>query len=171
MRENILLEMRPDGQNSIKVMHPGDKEPVAIGVDQWKDSSIGPAFDVEDFLEPQYFWRGQSTAEAVKYEARDCDLITSKPGSADRTGYAEIRTWLDHTIGFPVYVEKNLKGSGKVKEFTYLGLRHDQGVWSAHQLEAKIHGQQGSTLLIIDRGSAKANLTVADFSTAQLAHF
>ena len=58
-----------------------------------------------------------------------------------------------------------------MKEFTYFGIRHDEGVWSAKQIEVKTHGQQGSTLLIIDRGSTKANLAVSDFSPAQLTRF
>ena len=171
MRQNILLEMNTDGQNTIEIMHPGDTKPQELPVDKWKQTAIGPGFDIEDFLEPQYNWSSQSIAENVKYGARICDLVTSKPGPSDRTDYSEIRTWLDHTIAFPVYAEKTVKGSGKIKEFTYLGIRHEEGVWSAHQIEAKLHGQPGSTLLIIDRGSAKAHLTAADFSPAQLAHF
>ncbi len=58
-----------------------------------------------------------------------------------------------------------------MKEFTYFGIRHEQGVWSAHQIEVKVRGQSGSTLLIIDRGSVKANLTLADFTPAQLTKF
>ena len=94
-------------------------------------------------------WKRPNLARAI------ATVLKSTPGAADRTHYAEIKTWLDHGIGFPVYVEKTLKGSGAVKEFTYFGLRQDGGVWSASQVEAKIRGQAGSTLLIIDRGSAK----------------
>jgi hypothetical protein len=36
---------------------------------------------------------------------------------------------------------------------------------------AKIRGQAGSSLLIIDRGTPKAKLTLKDFSPAQLTHF
>jgi hypothetical protein len=64
-----------------------------------------------------------------------------------------------------------VKETGAVKEFTYFGIRHEEGVWSAHQIEAKMRGQQGSTLLIIDRGSTKANLTMNDFSPEQLTRF
>jgi hypothetical protein len=78
---------------------------------------------------------------------------------------------LDLGSSFPVYVEKTLKGSGMVKEFTYFGLRRTEGVWSASQVEAKIRGRAGSTLLIIDHGAAKAHLDVKDFSSAQLTHF
>jgi hypothetical protein len=38
-------------------------------------------------------------------------------------------------------------------------------------VEAKVHGQAGSTLLIIDRGTPKANLSLKDFNTTQLTHF
>ena len=107
----------------------------------------------------------------VKYGARNCDLIASTPGAADRTHYAEVKSWLDAQSGFPVHVEKTMKSTGVVKEFNYFGLRQRQGTWYASQVEAKIRGHSGSTILIIDRGSAKAHLDLKDFSSAQLTHF
>jgi len=50
-------------------------------------------------------------------------------------------------------------------------LRQNGGVWSASQVEVKIRGHAGSTLLIVDRGTPKANLGLNDFSQAQLTHF
>jgi len=97
--------------------------------------------------------------------------VKSTSGSADKTHYSEVSTWLDRSIGFPVYVEKTVKGSGAIREFTYFGLRHDGGIWSASQVEEKNHGQPGSTLLIIDRGSAKASLTLGDFSPERITRF
>jgi hypothetical protein len=170
-RAHILVEMRPNGQNVIQIAHPGDRAPAILPFDKWSDGPLGPGFSYEDFLEQQYFWPGQTALEETKFGARDCDVLKSTPGAADRTHYAEIRTWLDRGIGFPVYVEKTLKGTGAVKEFTYFGLRHDGGVWSADQVEAKTRGQAGSTLLIINRGSAKANLGLGDFSPGQLTRF
>jgi hypothetical protein len=170
-RAHILLEMRPSGQSSIRIAHPGDKAAVVLPVEKWGDGPLGAGFSYEDFLEQQYFWPGQTVVEQTKRGARDCDVLLSVPGAADRTRYAQVKTWLDHTIGFPVYIEKTLKGTGAVKEFTYYGLRHEGGVWSASQVEAKVHGQGGSTLLIVDRGSAKANLGLSDFSPEQLTRF
>jgi hypothetical protein len=82
-----------------------------------------------------------------------------------------VKTWIDPSIGFPVYVEKIVKETGTVKEFTSYGVRQEEGHWFAHQIEVKSRGQAGSTLLIFDRGSAKAKLTSADFSPAALTHF
>jgi hypothetical protein len=163
--------MRTHGQSTIEVAHPGDAAPTSLPFDQWKDGPLGPGFSYEDFLEQQYFWPEQTVDAPVKYGARDCDVISSQPGTEQRTHYAGVKTWLDHTIGFPVFAQKTLKGSGAVKEFTYIGIRHDQGVWSASQVEEKTRGQDGETLLIIDRGNAKANLGLKDFSTAKLVQF
>jgi hypothetical protein len=170
-RTHILLEMYPNGHNVIHIAHPGDKAFSILPFDKWSDGLLGTGFSYEDFLEPQYFWPSQTAVSDTKYGARICDLLKSTPGAADQTHYAAISTWLDHTIGFPVYVEKTLKGSKTVKEFTYFGLRHDGGVWSARQVEAKTRDRAGSTLLIIDRGSAKANLKLGDFSPEHLTRF
>jgi len=168
---HALLEMRPNGQSSISIAHPGDKSPAALPVEKWSEGSFGPGFGFEDLLEQQYFWAGQTSGGEARFGARDCVIVKSTPGASDRTHYALIKTWLDPSIGFPVYVEKTVKESGAVKEFTYYGIRHEEGVWSAHQVEVKVRGQSGSTLLILDRGSAKANLTLADFNLAQLTKF
>jgi hypothetical protein len=168
---HALLELRPSGQASITIAHPGDKSGVALPVEKWSEGPLGPGFGYEDLLEQQYFWTGQVSDGNAKYGARDCVIVKSTPGASDRSHYAQVKTWLDPSIAFPVYVEKTIKGSDAVKEFTYYGIRHDEGVWSAHQVEVKIHGQAGSALLILDRGSAKANLALADFNPALLTKF
>jgi hypothetical protein len=167
---HILLEMRPSGPSVVKIAHPGDTNPVILPFEKWSEGLLGATFSYEDFFEAQYFWAGQTALGEKKFGARDCDVVKSTPGAADMTHDAEVTSWLDHAIGFPVYVEKTLKG-GTVKEFTYFGLRQNGGVWSASQVEAKMRGQAGSTLLIIDRGTPKANLALKDFTPAQLTHF
>jgi hypothetical protein len=169
-RANILLEMRPNGRNAVQIAHPGDAGATTLPFEKWGDGLLGAGFSYEDFLEAQYFWAGQAALPAAKFGARDCDVVKSTPGASDRTHYAEVKTWLDHGIGFPVYAEKTLR-DGQVKEFTYFGLRQNGGVWSASQVEVKIRGRAGSTLLIVDRGTPKANLGLKDFSPAQLTHF
>ena len=170
-RAHVLLEMRRNSQMTIQIAHPGDASPVTVPFDMWNDGPLGAGFSYEDFLEPQYFWKSQTLLQATKYGERECDVLKSTPSRSERTHYAEVRTWLDQSIGYPVYVEKTLKKTGMVKEFTYFGLRQNSGVWSASQVEVKTRGHAGSTLLIIDRGSAKANLDLREFSPEQLVHF
>jgi len=171
MREHILLEMRPNGENTIVVAAPGDAAARVVPFEKWNAHPLGPGFNYEDFLEQQYFWPGQSSEGKAKFGARDCEIVKSTPGPNDRTHYAQVKTWIDSSIGFPVYAEKTAKETGAVKEFTSYGVRREMGHWSAHQLEVKIRGQAGSTLLIFDRGSVKASLTAADFNPARLTHF
>lgn len=170
-REHVLLELKADGQGGIRVAHPGDAAAAALPFDRWNDGPLGSGFSYEDFLEAQFFWTAQTVQENVKFGARECDLLRSIPAANDRTHYTQVRTWLDRANGFPVYVEKTMKGSGSMKEFTAFGLRQEQGVWSASQVEVKMRGQAGSTLLIIDRGSAKAHLTADEFSAERMTHF
>jgi hypothetical protein len=170
-RVHALLEMRPGGESTIQIAHPGDGRPAILPFEKWSDGPLGAGFSYEDFLEGPYFWSSQVEQGKTKYGARNCDLIVSKPGEAERTHYVEVRSCLDADNGFPLHVEKTMKGTGMVKEFTYFGLHQRQGAWYASQVEAKIRGHSGSTLLVIDRGSAKAHLDLKDFSSAQLTHF
>ena len=170
-RVHVLLEMQPTGRSTIQIAHPGDTEASYLPFDKWTEGPLGEGFSYEDFLESPYFWAGQKDLGKVKFGMRQCDQVISTPGAADMSHYSRVKSWLDSESGFPVYVEKTLKGSGNVKEFTYFGLRRTNDVWSAHQIEAKIHGQAGSTLFIIDRGAPKAHLELKDFNLALLTHF
>ena len=60
---------------------------------------------------------------------------------------------------------------GKVKEFTYYGLRQSSEILSALRAEAKTRGRGGSMFVIVKPGSAKAYLSVNDFESEQITHF
>ena len=66
-----------------------------------------------------------------------------------------------------MHVVKTLRGKGQQKEFIYYGLRQTGGVWSASQVEAKLQGKPGSSILAIETGSGKANLGRKDFDIGQ----
>jgi hypothetical protein len=102
-----------------------------------------------------------------KYGARDCFVLKSKSGSQVRSYYDSVTSWIDRGILFPVHVVKTLRGTGQQKEFIYYGLRQIGGVWSATQVEAKLQGKTGSSILAIDGGSGKANLKRQDFDISQ----
>jgi hypothetical protein len=66
-----------------------------------------------------------------------------------------------------VHVVKTPRGKGPQKEFIYYGLRQVGGAWSASQVEAKLQGKPGSSILVIEGGSGKANLGRKDFIISQ----
>lgn len=170
-RASILLEMRPGGQSTIRVFHPRETAPATLPFSRWSENIFGSDFNYEDFLQPEFYWKDQSIVKSAKFGSRDCDVLKSTPSASDHTHYLDVQTWIDKTINYPVYVEKTLKEAGTIKEFTSLGLSKPGGVWEAKEVEVKVHGRPGSTLLMFERGSTKANLTLKDFSPAQIGKF
>ena len=129
---------------------------------------MGTDFSYEDMVESQFFWKNQQLLPAEKYGVRDCFVLKSTPGSQDRSYYGSVTSWIDRSILYPVHVVKTLRGTGQQKEFIYYGLRQVGGVWSATQVEAKVQGKPGSSILVIELGSGKANLGRKDFDLSQI---
>jgi len=152
---------------TIKAALPGEKAASVLPFERWNDSLVGTDFSYEDMVESQFFWKNQELLAPEKYGARDCFVLKSMSGSQDRTYYASVTSWIDRGILYPVHVVKTLRGTRQQKEFIYYGLRQVGGVWSATQVEAKLQGKPGSSILVIEKGSGKANLGRKDFDISQ----
>lgn len=161
-RVRVLVQMDGRGHASIKVSRPGHAT-AALPFEKWKDGMLGTDFSFEDLVEQQFFWRNQELLKETKYGARDCLVIKSMPEPGMRTNYESVISYVDRQIYFPVYVIKRLRGSGAEKDFIYYGLRQTGGVWSPSQIEVKVSDNAGSSLLIFESGSARANLESKDF--------
>jgi len=166
-KTSLLLHMSVTGQVTIKAILPGQKTASVLPFERWNDRLLGTDFSYEDMVENQFFWKNQEVLPPEKYGARDCFVLKSKPGSQDRTYYDSVTSWIDRGILYPVHVVKTLRGTGQQKEFIYYGLRQVGGVWSATQVEAKLQGKPGSSLLVIEGGSGRANLRAKDFDLSQ----
>ena len=166
-KTSLLLHMSVTGHVTIEAVLPGEKTASALPFERWNDPLVGTDFSYEDMVENQFFWKNQETLPPEKYGARDCFVLKSKPGSQDRTNYDSVTSWIDRGILFPVHVVKTLRGTEQQKEFIYYGLRQIGGVWSATQVEAKVQGKPGSSILVIEGGSGKAHLGRKDFDLSQ----
>ncbi|HTX14831.1 MAG TPA: outer membrane lipoprotein-sorting protein [Candidatus Baltobacteraceae bacterium] len=152
---------------TIEAILPGQKTASALPFERWNDALVGTDFSYEDMVENQFFWKNQELLAPEKYGARDCFVLKSKPGAEEQTHYDSVTTWIDRNILFPVHAVKTLRGTGQQKEFIYYGLRQEGGAWSASQVEAKVQGKPGSSILVVEGGSAKANLGRKDFDLGQ----
>jgi hypothetical protein len=159
--------MSVSGHVTIEAVPPGEKAASALPFERWNDPLVGTDFSYEDMVESQFFWKNQELLAADKYGARDCSVLKSRSGSQDRTHYDSVTSWIDRGILYPVHVVKTLRGTGQQKEFIYYGLRQVGGAWSASQVEAKVQGKPGSSMLVIEGGSGKANLGRKDFDIGQ----
>ena len=166
-KTTLLLHMSASGHVTIEAVLPGEKAASVLPFERWNDPLVGTDFSFEDMVESQFFWKNQELLAPEKYGVRDCFVLKSKSDSQDRTYYDSVTTWLDHDILFPVHAMKTLRGTGQQKEFIYYGLRQVGGVWSATQVEAKLPGKPGSSILVIEGGSGKANLGSKDFDISQ----
>jgi hypothetical protein len=166
-KTSLLVHMNATGHMTIEAALPGEKTASVLPFERWNEPLVGTDFTYEDMVENQFFWKNQEALPPEKYGARDCFVLKSKPGSQDRTYYDSATTWIDRSILFPVHVVKTLHGTGQQKEFLYYGLRQVGGLWSATQVEAKLQGKPGSSLLVVEGGSGKANLGRKDFEIGQ----
>ena len=163
----VLLHMTVNGRLTIEAMLPGQKAAKVLPFERWNDPLVGTTFSYEDMVESQFFWKRQELLAPEKYGARDCFVLKSASGSEDRTYYDSVTSWIDRGILFPVHVVKTLRETKLQKEFIYYGLRQVGGAWSASQVEAKLQGKPGSSILAIESGSPKANLGLKDFVIGQ----
>ena len=166
-KTKLLAHMNANGHVTIEAVLPGEKAAHALPFEHWNDSLVGTDFSYEDMLENQFFWKNQQLLTPEKYGARDCFVLKSAPGSQDRTHYDSVTSWIDRRILFPVHEVKKLRGSGQQKEFVYYDLRQVGGAWSASRVEATQQGKPGSSILVVETGSAKAKLTLKDFDLTQ----
>jgi len=162
-KTRILLQMSVSGHVTIEKILPGEKTASVLPFEHWNDPIVGTDFSYEDMVENQFFWKNQKLLAPEKYGARDCFVLQSTSGVQDRSHYDSVTSWIDRGILYPVHVVKTLHGTGQQKEFIYYGLRQVSGVWSASQIETKLQGQPGSSILVIEAGSTKAHLGRKDF--------
>jgi hypothetical protein len=166
-KTSLLLHMSVSGHVTIEAVLPGEKAARVLPFEHWNDPLVGTDFSYEDMAESYFFWKNQEVMTPEKYGARDCFVLKSTSGPQDRTYYDSVTSWIDRSILFPVHVVKTLRGTGQQKEFIYYGLRQVGGLWSATQVEAKLQGKPGSSILAIEFGSGKANLGRKDFAIGQ----
>ncbi len=165
-RVRYLLTQDQTGHASIEAFRKGDKAPVKLAPDHWGEGVAGTLFYPEDFANGQFFWAKQTVLPPAKYGARDCFVLRSEPGPGQPTQYASVTSWLDQKSGAPVYVEAVPKNGSPTKQFVFFDLEQIGGLWLSRQVEAKLAGQPGSSILLIDRGSPHAHLTRKDFNLA-----
>jgi hypothetical protein len=155
--------MTVSGHVTIETVLPGEKAASVLPFEHWNDPLVGTDFSYEDMVESEFFWKHQELLAPEKYGTRDCFVLKSVSGSQDRSYYDSVTSWIDRGVLFPVHLVKTLRGKGLQKEFIYYGLRQVGGDWSASQVEAKLQGKPGSSILAIEFGSGKANLGPKDF--------
>jgi hypothetical protein len=154
------------GHTTIEALRKGDAAPVKLPPEHWGEDVAGTLFYPEDFADGQFFWSKQTVLPPQKYGARDCFVLKSEPGPGQPTIYASVTTWLDQKTGASVYIEAVPKNGEPTKQFVFYGIEQIGGTWLSRQIEVKIAGKPGSSMLLIEHGSPHAHLQHKDFNLA-----
>jgi hypothetical protein len=161
----LLMRLEPSGRVTARLAHKDsagkwvpDGTPARL-----TDPVAGSGFTLEDLMDAQFFWKEQTLVGQGPCGPRQCATLKSVPSVADHSQYASVTSSFDEKTGALVHVIKAVRGSGAVKDITLSNFHVSHGVTAAAQIELKVAGAPGSSLFIIDHGTAKANLTRADF--------
>lgn len=90
---------------------PGSLVPLTAA--RMKDSVFGSDLSYDDLLENFFAWENQASVGTEVVDRVPCQILESKPGKGDGTGYSKVRSWIDTKRMVALRVEK-FAGSGKL---------------------------------------------------------
>lgn len=113
--ESVLLR-KPNGQSARGTLFTPPDSTKTLDAAQLKEGLFGSALAYEDIIENFFAW-GQQTIVGTEDIGRvSCQILESKPGKSDRSGYASVRSWIDTKRMVPLRVEKyNASGTPVVR--------------------------------------------------------
>jgi hypothetical protein len=170
-RLKLLIESPPAGMPKVRLARALDRTVEELTSESLGAAFLGSVLNFEDLLDAHFSWSRQTLLREEKCAGKDCYVIRSQPGPDTPSHYSAVTSWIDKKVYLPICVEKDVKASESVKVFLYSGIRESKGVWGARQVEVRIKGERRVTLLIMTRGSGKANLSERDFDPSAIFNF
>ncbi|MEI6674090.1 MAG: outer membrane lipoprotein-sorting protein [Verrucomicrobiota bacterium] len=123
---------------------PGSMVPLTAA--KLKDGIFGSDLAHEDMLENFFAWENQAIVGTEVVNRVPCQILESKPGKGDDTGYSHVRSWIDTKLMVTLRVEK-YRGSGKLAkriETTRVS-KGDLGYWIGSSFSVQRAGQDSVT--------------------------
>ena len=103
--ESILLrDMRGGSPNGSLFMPPDSVRPITSS--QMNETLFGSGLAYADVIENFFGWENQSMVGTETVDRVLCQILESKPGKADRSIYASVRSWIDIERMVPLRIEK-----------------------------------------------------------------
>ena len=99
--------------------------PVAMSSAQMKEGIFGSDISYEDLLENFFAWDNQAIVGTEAVGRTPCQILESKPGKGDRSGYAKVRSWIDVKKMVPMRVEKYLASGQVAKRIDTMDVKED----------------------------------------------
>jgi len=99
--------------------------PRPLSSSQMKEGIFGSDVSYEDLLENFFAWDNQAIVGTENVGRAACQILESKPGKGDRSGYAKVRSWIDVKKMVPMRVEKYLASGQLAKRIETTDVKED----------------------------------------------
>ncbi len=142
---------------------------VPLTAAKMNDGIFGSDLSYEDLVENFFAWDNQAITGTETVDRVPCQILESKPGGGDRSGYSKVRSWIDTKRMIPLRVEK-YSGAGKlVKRIdTTKVAKDDTGKSVAASFSIQRPGQDSITEIEGSNIKHDVNFTAADFTPEAL---
>ncbi len=141
--ESVLLRKSGSRAATVATFTPPDK---ARTIDDLKEPLFGSDLAYEDVVDDFFAWSQQTIVGTEEVDGVNCQVLESKPGKGDRSGYGSVKSWIDVRKMVPMRVEK-YSSSGKLqRRIDTTRVVSDSG----HPIPANLSvrsGRQSTTLL------------------------
>ena len=112
--EAVLLHKADTGPATGSLFVPPDKV-ITLSASQMNDSLLGSDLSYQDVIENFFGWENQTLVGNDIIDHVNCLILESKPGKADSSTYASVRSWIDPHRFVPLRVEKYAPGGRLVR--------------------------------------------------------
>jgi hypothetical protein len=105
--EAVLLQKADGSPPTGSLFIPPDK-PRPLKASQMTESLFDSDLSYEDVIENFFGWENQAIVRTEILNGVSCLILESKPGKAQASSYASVRSWIDSRRRVPLRVEKYL---------------------------------------------------------------
>ncbi|MES2920933.1 MAG: outer membrane lipoprotein-sorting protein [Verrucomicrobiota bacterium] len=133
------------------------------------DGIFGSDLSYDDLVENFFAWDNQAIVGTETVDRVPCQILESKPGGGDRSGYSKVRSWIDTKRMIPLRVEK-YSGSGKLSKRidTTKVAKDDTGKSVAASFSLQRSGKDSVTEIEGSNIKHDVSFTAADFTPEAL---
>jgi hypothetical protein len=126
-------------------------------INDLKEPLFGSDLSYEDVVDNFFAWDQQMLVGTGEVDGVNCQILESKPGKNDRSGYGSVRSWIDVRRLVPLRVEK-YDSSGKLLrriDTTRVTAAGD------HKIPAvlTVSGARGDSSTLLDGSSIRYDVT------------
>ncbi|KAB2641688.1 MAG: outer membrane lipoprotein-sorting protein [Verrucomicrobia bacterium] len=134
-----------------------------------KDGVFSSDLAYEDLVENFFAWEKQASVGSEVINRVPCQILESKPGKGDDTGYSQVRSWIDTKLMVTMRVEK-YKGAGKLAKRidTTRVSKDDTGKWIGSSFSLQRPGQNSTTAIEGSNSKHGMTFSATDFTPEAL---